>query len=189
MAKRSLPSAAATETIGGQALRYSIVSVLDTRVETTASALAAELEVSVARVRRQLRVLSRAGLVETVTETARRGVTERSYRLAGDLIIDDEEFDALPVEQKERIVRSILRVSLGDILRSVKAGLINRRSDRCVVRAPVLVDEEGWRELARIHGRTYEEVRRVREESERRLKDSDGDPIATVSIQLFIELP
>lgn len=190
MVKRSLPSAAVTEIIGGkQGLRYSIASVLDTRAETTASALAEELGVPVATIRRQLRILSRLGLVETVKETARRGVVERSYRLAGDLTIDDDEFDALSPERKEKIVRSILRATLGDILRSAKAGLINRRADRCVARTPALLDEEGWHELARIHGQTFKEVCRVREESERRLKETNGEPIPTVSVQFFIELP
>lgn len=190
MAKRSVSSSTATELIGGkQALRYAIVSAIDTRAGTTAALIAEELGVSVGRVRHQLRNLIRLGLVETVKETARRGVLERSYVLAGDLIIDDEEFDSLSPERKAKIVNSILRVSFGDVLRSVKAGLINRRADRCVVRVPVMVDEQGWEELSRIHCETFEEVARVRAESERRLKETDAVPISTVSVLLYFELP
>ena len=75
------------------------------------------------------------------------------------------------------------------MLRSVKSGLINRRADRCVVRTPVLVDEEGWKELSEIHCQTFEEVARVRAESEERLKETSAVPISTVSVLLFIELP
>lgn len=190
MAKRSLPSATATDLFGSKhALRYSIASAIGTRAGTTASALAKELGVPVGRIRHQLRNLSRLGVVETVKETARRGVVERSYALAGDLIVADEDFDALPPERHARIVSSILRVAFGDIMRSIRAGMINRRADRCVVRAPVLVDEKGWNDLAGIHLQTFDEVCRVREESERRLRETNGEYIPTVSILFFIELP
>lgn len=190
MAKRSVSRATATELIGGRnTLRYAIATALGNRAGTTASALADELGVSVGRVRHQLRKLSQLGLIETAKETARRGVLERSYVLTGDLIVDDELFDTLPPDQKARIATAIIRVAFADVLRSVRAGVINRRADRCLVRVPVLVDEQGWEELTRIHGKTFEEVARVREESERRLNKTDAVPISTVSVLLYIELP
>ena len=190
MAKRPLSSAVAAEVIGGKrGLLYSIAWMIAIRAGTTASTLAAELGVPAGRIRHQLRNLIRLGVVETVEETARRGVVERSYALAGDLILDDEEFDALPPEGKARIVNPILKGTVGDIARSVKAGLISRRSDRCVARTPILVDEEGWKQLARLHARTLDEVCRVRVESEQRLSEGDAEPIRTVSVLLFIEMP
>jgi len=190
MAKRSVSSATATELIGGKnTLRHLIASALDTRAGTTASVLAEELGVSVGRVRHQLRKLNQLGLIETVKETARRGVLERSYVLTGDLIVDDEVFDKLPPDQKARIATAIIRVAFGDVLRSVRAGVINRRADRCLVRVPVLVDEQGWEELTQIHCKTFEQVCRVRAESEKRLKETDAVPISTVSVLLYFELP
>lgn len=190
MAKRPVSSATAAEVIGAkQSLPYSITCMISSRSGATASTLAKELDVPAGKVRHQLRKLIRLGVVETVEETARRGVVERSYALAGDLIVDEEEFDAVPPERRTRIVNPILKGIVRDIARSVKAGLVTRRCDFCVARTPILVDEEGWKQLARIHTLTVEEVCRVRAESEQRLSEADAEPIRTVSVLLFIESP
>jgi DNA-binding transcriptional ArsR family regulator len=185
--KRSIASADVVDLIGHD-LRYLICAAIGRRAATAAE-VAATLDVPVSKIRYQLRKLVELGLVESVEESSRRGVIERSYALTGEMFVGETELQALEPEQQLQVASSIVRAIFGDVLRSLRARLINRRPDRCIIRVPLRVDAAGWAELTRIHGQALEKVLRVQDESSRRLEQTDEEAIDALSVLLSIEIP
>lgn len=169
-------------------VRLSLLALIGAR-DATPTELAAALGISPSKARYHLRKLIEWGLVERVGERSRRGVVEASYAVAGELLFDEEDFKALSSADQLRALGAILRLLEGDILDSLRSGRFYKRSDSATIRFPMQVDEEGWRDLARLHKETFEASRRIQQRSAERLSSTGEDPILALSGQLCIELP
>ncbi len=165
-----------------------LFSLTDTP-RTSAKQLADRLEEPPSKVRYHLRKLRDAGLVGIEDEESRRGVVERYYRSLQVPVISEEDEKALDDAQKRAFSVEILRVILADAARSISAGTFIAREDRCLVRLSAEVDEEGWRELAKIYMETWAAVEAAVERSGERLRDSGERPIRAVSDLLLFEYP
>lgn len=169
-------------------LRLEIADVLFAR-NASAAEVADQLGQPAARVRYLLRVMMEEGLVTPVEERKRRGAIERVYT-AGDFILDLADFARLPANVKDRINAEVIRLAMSDAVKAQRAGTFNSRDDSAFVRFPLLVDEEGWAELAKIHREALDRVTRIRDESRERLSaDASLKPAPVVSINLLFELP
>ncbi|HET7591267.1 MAG TPA: helix-turn-helix domain-containing protein [Solirubrobacterales bacterium] len=171
-------------------IRWFLAMLLSDR-PMSASELARAAEMEPTAVRRHLREMEKAGAIELLELRRRRGTNEKFYRLCSDFVISDEERAKLTLEERRRIDAYTLKVALGEALRS----LVSRptassqgRADNCLTRVPMVLDEEGWTELARLHYESYLKVMDLREQVERRLRSRGEEGIRATSLILFFEV-
>jgi hypothetical protein len=79
---------------------------------------------------------------------------------------------------------------LADATQALAAGTFDARGDRHLSRTPMLVDEEGWRELVEIHATALKATLEVQAASaERMSKVDDDEGIPTIAALTFFEMP
>jgi DNA-binding transcriptional ArsR family regulator len=153
----------------------------------SAADLARKTEIPVEKVRYHLRALVKDGVVETREETPRRGVMERLYVAARDLIVDDEDIASLPTKQRQRIAAVILGRSLKEASAAMVSGPLSSRPNQHCVRVPLEVDEQGWSELAEIHSELFQRILSVKAEARKRLEGVSTAAIRATSTIFFYE--
>jgi DNA-binding transcriptional ArsR family regulator len=178
---------ALVDTIGHR-VGYAIYRVLTER-PASAKELADLLSQPRSTVGDQLRKLIAAGLVESAGEEVKRGTTERFYRAATPRWLDDDVTSRLDPRQKRRTALRVAREAAVDMHLALESDLLDQRDDWCVGSSRIVVDSQGWKELAEIHRRTLEETERIRDESAERLDDEDDEPLRAISWVMFLEMP
>ncbi len=178
---------ALVDTIGHR-VGYAIYRVLTER-PASAKELADLLSQPRSTVGDQLRKLIAAGLVESAGEEVKRGTTERFYRAATPRWLDDDVTSRLDPRQKRRTALRVAREAAVDMHLALESDLLDQRDDWCVGSSRIVVDSQGWKELAEIHRRTLEETERIRDESAERLNDEDDEPLRAISWVMFLEMP
>lgn len=142
-----------------------------------------------ARVRRHVREMREEGVLESVMRKTRRGTAEHFYLLVG-VMLDEDEFSGLSLEERRRFNGNILKVVLTEASRALVTHPTDRgleRSDVMAARIPIFTDEKGWKELARLHQEFYEEVLAVRERIGRRLEEEGQEGFKTSSVLFLFE--
>jgi DNA-binding MarR family transcriptional regulator len=173
----------------GHRVGYAIFRVLTER-PASATELATLLSQPRSTVGDQLRKLVASGLIESAGEKARRGTTERFYRVTPTARwLDDEVTGRLDPRQKRRTAVRVVREAAADTFLALQGDRLDRRDDWCVGSSRVVVDRQGWKEIAKIHRRTLEEVERVRDESAVRLGEGTDEPLRAISWVMLLELP
>jgi hypothetical protein len=182
------PDEALVNTVGHR-VGYAIFRALTER-PASARELAALLSQPRSTVGDQLRKLIASGLIESAGEEARRGTTERFYRVApGSRWLDDEVTGKLDPRQKRRTALRVAREAAADTSLALRSDRLDHRNDWCVGSSRIVVDPRGWKELAEIHRHALEEVERVREESADRLDDEAEGQLRAISWLMLLELP
>jgi DNA-binding transcriptional ArsR family regulator len=173
----------------GHRVGYAIFRVLTER-RASARELAALLSEPRSTVGDQLRKLIAGGLVESAGAKARRGTTERFYRVApGSRWLDDDATAKLDPGQKRRTALRVAREAAADTSLALRSDRLDHRNDWCVGSSRIVVDAQGWKELAEIHRRALEEVERVRDQSAERLGGEAEEPLRAISWVMLLELP
>jgi DNA-binding transcriptional ArsR family regulator len=168
-------------------LRLAIVTAIDQR-PASATEIAREIDEPVEKIRYQLRGLVTAGLVRVAEERKNRGVLERFYITRDEaMYFDEEELRDVPVEKKDKMSATFLKVAFREAVSSLAGGTMT--DDSMVIRIPLRLDEQGWNELIRIHREALEKVLTVKGRSEQRLRESGGPMTPAVSVLLFFEVP
>jgi hypothetical protein len=173
----------------GHRVGYAIFRVLTER-PASARELADLLSEPRSTVGDQLRKLIVSGLVESAGAEARRGTTERFYRVApGSRWLDDDATAKLDPGQKRRTALRVAREAAADTSVALRSDRLDYRNDWCVGSSRIVVDAQGWKELAEIHRRALEEVERVRDQSAERLCGEAEEPLRAISWVMLLELP
>lgn len=182
------PDKALVDTVGHR-LGYAIYRVLTER-PASARELAALLSQPRSTVGDQLRKLIARGLVESAGEEARRGTIERFYRIASNSRwLDDDVTGKLDSRQKRRTALRVAGEAMADTSLALRSDQLDQRNDWCVASSRIIVDRQGWKELAKIHRNVAEEVERVRDESAARLDDEAEEQLRAISWVMLLELP
>lgn len=171
-------------------IRWFLATLLSDR-PMSAGELAKVVELEPSAVRRHLRAMEAAAAIEVVEVRARRGAGEKVYALRSDFILSEKERAEISLEVRRRIDGYTLKVGLGEALRSLVSSPTassQGRADNCLTRIPMVLDEEGWSELARIHYDAYLKVMELRERVERRLRGRDEEGIRATSLILCFEV-
>jgi DNA-binding transcriptional ArsR family regulator len=175
--------------VAAHPLRVQSLAILTERVSSP-TRIARDLGETVANVSYHVKVLKNLNLIEKVGERRVRGSIESFYRVVEQPYLSDEEWANLSIEERGPTTLSALQLSLADAAAAIHAGTFDARSDRYLVRSPLLVDEEGWRELNALHAEAYERTLEIQVASEERMaKDPDGEQIPVTSITMFFERP
>jgi DNA-binding transcriptional ArsR family regulator len=108
------------------------------------SELARTIGVPVPMASYHVRTLRRAGLVELVGETERRGALQHHYRAPGRPVVSDEAWASLPDVAKGGLIRATLEHVRVLVERATACGGFDRPG-ACRRRMPLYLDDAGWR--------------------------------------------
>ena len=170
-------------------LRVAITSVL-TQQSKSAAEVAKELDEPVDRIRYQLRQLISAGTVQVSRRQRRRGVVEQFYVGKDDaMVFDTEELELVPTVKRRKMAITFLRVSFREALLALSSGSMIERGGTMTVRTPLLVDEQGWAEIAQIHREAFNRIQELKADSARRIATAGEATVSATSVMLFFENP
>lgn len=128
----------------------------------------------------QIAELEDAGVIEMVEDGA-----EGDDRLfvTGWPVLGSEEWQGRERAEREQLSEEIGRAIKEEVEEAFAAGTFDARTDRFLVRLPIWLDEEGWRELGTTLDRTLDACLAIQERAKRRLVESDdaaGTPARVV---------
>jgi DNA-binding transcriptional ArsR family regulator len=159
--------------------------------ERTASPveIAQQIGKDVGHVGYHVRKLQELNLIELVDERPVRGAVEHFYRAIARPIVDEKEFAAQSIEDREVFTRYFLQLHVTDISRAMDEHTMDARPNRWVLRTPMVVDEEGFEELSALHAEIYERTLDIQARSDERRTGTDDEGISTMSTTMFFETP
>lgn len=159
--------------------------------ERTASPveIAQEIGKDVGHVGYHVRKLQEMNLIELVDERPVRGAVEHFYRATARPIVDEKEFAAQSIEEREVFTRHFLQLHVTDLARAMDEHTFDERPNRWLVRTPMVVDEDGFDELAALHAEVYERTLDIQARSDERRTGTDDEGIQTMSTNMFFEMP
>lgn len=159
--------------------------------ERTASPveIAQQIGKDVGHVGYHVRKLQQLDLIELVDERPVRGAVEHFYRAIERPVLLQEEFAKQSVEEREVFTRYVLQCHVSDIARAMDEHTFDARSNRALIRMPMLLDEEGFQEMSDMHVEIYERTLEIQAKSNERLTRSAEEGIPTMSATMFFETP
>ena len=159
--------------------------------ERTASPveIAQEIGKDVGHVGYHVRKLQEMNLIELVDERPVRGAVEHFYRAIARPIVDEKEVAEQPIEDREVFTRHILQLHIADVARAMDEHTFDARPNRWIIRTPMLLDEDGFEELAALHAEAYERTMDIQARSDERRAGTDDEGITTMSTNMFFEMP
>jgi DNA-binding transcriptional ArsR family regulator len=170
-------------------VRVQALSILAER-PASPKEIAAELDAPVGNVSYHVRELEQVGLIELVDEKKRRGAVEHFYRAITRPMLGDEEWEKLSVDERTGMGAWVIQLILADASQAIGAETLGARNDAHLSRVPLLLDEEGWRELVAIQAEALQATFEVQAASAERLNEAEGAESfpATASMMCF-EMP
>ncbi|HEY6145817.1 MAG TPA: hypothetical protein VIV13_06045, partial [Solirubrobacterales bacterium] len=137
-----------------------------------------------------VRLLENAGMVDVVGEVpGGDGTTGRIYRAPRMRLIETAEWEELSRPERERISAGVRNLIANEIESAVRAKTFDARTSRHLARVPLLLDEQGWAELAELHTKIISDTVKLQAETLERLEESDETPLHARSIIYLFEVP
>jgi DNA-binding transcriptional ArsR family regulator len=169
-------------------MRARILRILNERVASP-NEIAEMIDERLPNVSYHVRALLDLGCIELVDTAQRRGAIEHYYRAVVRPFFSDSDWKRIPRSGRQAISDTLLQVMWEDVSEAIEAGTFDSRPDRYLTHTPIVVDEEGWSELAAIMARALREVEKVESQSARRLKRSKEAGVPTKVVLMQFESP
>jgi DNA-binding transcriptional ArsR family regulator len=159
--------------------------------ERTASPveIAQEIGKDVGHVGYHVRKLQQLNLIELVDERPVRGAVEHFYRAIERPVVREEGFANQTQEEREVFTRHTLQLHVTDVARAMDEGTFDSRDNRALIRFPMLLDQEGFDELAELHVDMYEKALDIQARSNERRAGTEDEGIPTISTTMLFETP
>ncbi len=141
------------------------------------------------RISYHFRELEKEGCVQVVRTIPKRGAVEHIYRGIQAVDFSDDEFAALPAEQRKALSRLGFQGLIAMVDGAMREGTFDARSDRWLAWRPLKLDERGWKEMMTSLAAVYTEIEQIRKDSEARLSEGTEEPIHTTFAALGFESP
>jgi hypothetical protein len=153
--------------------------------------LSAELRLNLSDVAYHVRKLAEIGVIELVDERkGLRGSNEHFYTAVKRPYSSDAEWEEMNPEERNNATRYTLQLHFADAALALNAGTFDSRTNRCLIRVALNVDEEGFDELNKLEERHYEERLEIEARSAERLRSLPAEePIPVASTTMFFEMP
>ncbi|HEY7633622.1 MAG TPA: winged helix-turn-helix domain-containing protein [Thermoleophilaceae bacterium] len=166
-------------------LRVQILRLLEEK-DGSPVEIATALDLPVNRVSYHMRQLARFDLIKLVKTTPRRGAVEHHYRLQARPRISDKAWGEVPEIVKQAMTGAAVEQILQHVHASAAQGGFDR-ADAHLSRADVILDERGWKEIAKELSTMLTRVEKVQAASAERLKkaDHEGEIRGTVVMALL----
>ena len=169
-------------------MRARILRILNERVASP-NEIAEMIEERLPNVSYHVRALLDLGCIELVDTAQRRGAIEHYYRAVVRPFFSDSDWKRIPRSGRQAISDTLLRVIWEDVSEAIEAGTFDSRPDRYLTNTPMVVDEQGWSELAEVMARALREVEKVESQSARRLRKSKQAGVPTKVVLMHFESP
>jgi DNA-binding transcriptional ArsR family regulator len=166
-------------------LRVRMLTVLNQKVSSP-SELAEELDEPLGNVSYHMRFLADLNMVKLVRTEPRRGAVEHYYEALEPPLISDDDWAQLPAALRRSLSDSTLSQIARDLKGAAKAGGFDRKNIH-VSRLALTLDEQGWDELSEMLSDVLDRARRLQEQSNKRVKRSDGTTIPTALVLMQFE--
>jgi AcrR family transcriptional regulator len=127
-------------------------------------------QLSADEVRSQLERLIEMGAVETVA-AADGGLLFKSPWP----VMETAVWEQMDLAEREKTSTEIGQAIKGEIEESVAAGLFDARPERALIRFPIWVDEQGWREISGFLDEALDQCYRVQKRVQQRLDKAAGE--------------
>lgn len=166
-------------------LRVQILGILNERIASP-NQIAKELGEPLGNISYHVKVLLDYDCAELVRREPRRGAIEHFYRATKRAYFNHPEWMTLPPSAKQGIERTILEAIGKDVSEALAEGTLAERGDSHLSRTPMVVDEQGWQDLATLLDGTLDQVLEIQAEVDNRLAKGGSDGIrAKVEILHF----
>jgi DNA-binding transcriptional ArsR family regulator len=166
-------------------LRVRMLTLLNQKVSSP-SELADELDEPLGNVSYHMRFLADLNMVKLVRTEPRRGAVEHYYEALEPPLISDNDWAQLPAALRRSLSDSTLSQIARDLKGAAKEGGFDRKNIH-VSRVALTLDEEGWDELSEMLADMLDRARRLQEQSNKRMKRSNGTSISTALVLMQFE--
>lgn len=150
--------------------------------------IARRLDAPLPNVSYHVRALERAGLIVLEKTEPRRGAVEHYYKSAGRMRVSNKAWKDVPAIVKARLVDSALG-QIGELAAGAAVSGGFEREQAILSRQAFVLDDEGFREAAKVALGCIDAIRTIEAESQRRLRDSEphtGTALPTcLAVMLF----
>jgi DNA-binding transcriptional ArsR family regulator len=170
-------------------MRARILMILNDRVASP-NEIAEEIHERLPNVSYHVRALVDLECIELVDTAQRRGAVEHYYRAVVRPFFSDRDWKRLPRSGRQAISDSILRILWEDLSAAIQSGTFEGRSDRHLTHNRMVLDEEGWSEMAKLLAGVLGDVEKIEARSRARLKKAEnGAALATTLALMHFESP
>lgn len=160
-------------------IRAHILSILSEGPSSPARMQRRMENVSLNLVSYHIKQLVKFGCIELVRkEKSPSGATEHVYRTTKRQFIGADEWAAVDPKLRQPITATILRMISEDTSRSLAEGKFDLLPDNHLSRAPIELDEAGWKEVVEILERALGEVLEAHAKSAERVVESGEERMA-----------
>jgi DNA-binding transcriptional ArsR family regulator len=167
-------------------LRVHILRVLQNRVASP-SEMAEEIDAPLGNVSYHVRFLARVGLIELAGTKPRRGAVEHYYRAVGRVRITDEAWAQVPQVVKNALISSTLDEVGRYIQAAASVGGFDR-DDANVSRRSIVLDEQGFSELAAAAKQLLDRAYEIENDSVKRMAGTGDHTEFEVTAGLVVML-
>jgi hypothetical protein len=169
-------------------MRARILAILNERVASP-NEIAEMIDERLPNVSYHVRPCWTSAASNSSTPAQRRGAIEHYYRAVVRPFFTESDWKRIPKSGRQAISDTLLHGIWDDVSGAIEAGAFDSRTDRHLAHTPMLLDEQGWSELARVMTRTLGEVEKIQSQSARRLKKSEDAGVPTSVVLMQFETP
>jgi DNA-binding transcriptional ArsR family regulator len=169
-------------------MRSRILVILNERVASP-NEIAEMIDERLPNVSYHVRALLDLDCIELVDTAQRRGAIEHYYRAIVRPFFSDSDWKRIPRSGRRAISDTLLKVIWEDVSHAAESGTFDSRPDRSLVHSPMVVDDQGWSELAEVMARVRRDVEKIESQSARRLKRSKDAGVPTSVVLMQFETP
>jgi DNA-binding transcriptional ArsR family regulator len=169
-------------------MRARILAILNERVASP-NEIAEIIHERLPNVSYHVRALLDLGCIELVDTAQRRGAIEHYYRAVVRPFFSDNDWRRIPRNGRQAISDSLLKAIWNDVSDAIEAGTFDSRADRNLAHSPMMLDDQGWSELADLLARTLRDVEKIESQSTRRLKKAEDAGVPTSLVLMQFETP
>ena len=152
--------------------------------------LAQELDEPLGNVSYHVKTLLEYDCVELVKTEPRRGAVEHFYRATDRAFLSDSDWAKIPASARKGISGSIIESIGQSAPDALAAGKIDSRSESHISDTPLLLDEQGWKDLNKALAETVKRSTAIQREAAKRMgKNKKADGIKTKLAIMHFEVP
>jgi DNA-binding transcriptional ArsR family regulator len=152
-------------------LRAEILAILNERMASP-NELAKELDEGLSQVSYHVKVLKDYEVIRLVKTEPRRGAVEHYYRATSRAYLTDRDWHELPESVRVGMSADLFQMILDDVVSSLESEVFDEREDRHMSWTPMMVDEQGWKEINSLLHATLKQVIKAQEAAVKRLAKS-----------------
>jgi DNA-binding transcriptional ArsR family regulator len=168
-------------------MRTHILAILNERVASP-NEIAEMIDERLPNVSYHVRALQELGCIELVRTAQRRGAIEHYYRALERPFFTDRDWKRLPRSGRQAVTDLTLQMVWEDTAEAVRKGTFERRADRHLSRSPLVLDEQGWKELNSALSKVHTRAEDIAARSAKRLVKADKPGVSTMLVMMHFEV-